>query len=40
MDRSDVIYHLAKILNCEARKDEPLSKHTTFKIGGSADTYV
>lgn len=40
MDRSDVIYHLANILNCEARKYEPLSKHTTFKIGGNADTYV
>ena len=40
MDRTDIIYNLAEILNCEARKDEPLSKHTTFKIGGSADTYV
>lgn len=40
MDRSDIIFNLAKILGCEARKDEPLSKHTTFKIGGKADTYV
>ena len=40
MDRTDIIYNLAEILNCEARKDEPLSKHTTFKIGGTADTYV
>ena len=40
MDRTDIIYNLAEILGCEARKDEPLSKHTTFKIGGNADTYV
>lgn len=40
MDRSDIIYNLAEILNCEAVKDEPLSRHTTFKIGGNADTYV
>ena len=35
MDRSDIIYDLAEILNCDARKDEPLSRHTTFKIGGT-----
>ena len=40
MDRSDIIYNLDEILGCEARKDEPLSRHTTFKIGGNADTYV
>lgn len=40
MDRSDVVYNLAEILGCEALKDEPLSKHTTFKIGGCVDTYV
>lgn len=40
MDRSDIIYNLAEILNCEAHKYEPLSRHTTFKIGGNADTYV
>ena len=40
MDRTDIIYNLARILNCEARKNEPLSRHTTFKIGGCADTYV
>ena len=40
MDRTDIIYNLAEILGCEARKDEPLSRHTTFKIGGNADTYV
>ena len=40
MDRTDIIYNLAEILGCDARKDEPLSRHTTFKIGGTADTYV
>lgn len=40
MDRSDIIYNLANILGCEARKNEPLSRHTTFKIGGNADTYI
>lgn len=40
MDRSDIIYNLAGILGCDARKDEPMSKHTTFKIGGNADTYI
>lgn len=40
MDRSDIIFNLAEILGCEARKYEPLNRHTTFKIGGCADTYV
>ena len=40
MDKTDIIFNLAEILGCEARKYEPLSKHTTFKIGGNADTYV
>ena len=40
MDNTDVIYNLAKILNCDARKNEPMSKHTTFKIGGNADAYI
>ena len=40
MDRTDIIYNLAEILGCEVRKYEPMSKHTTFKIGGAADTYV
>lgn len=40
MDKTDIIFNLAEILGCEARKYELLSKHTTFKIGGVADTYV
>ena len=40
MDRTDIIYNLARVLNCEAFKDEPMNRHTSFKIGGTADTYV
>lgn len=40
MDKTDIIFNFAEILGCEAHKYEPLSKHTTFKIGGVADTYV
>lgn len=40
MDRTDIIYNLARFLNCEAYKDEPMNRHTSFKIGGKADTYV
>ncbi len=35
-----IIYNLAKVLECDARKNEPMSRHTTFKIGGNASTYV
>lgn len=40
MGNTDTIYNLAEILNCDARKDEPMSKHTTFKIGGNASAYI
>lgn len=40
MDKSEIIFNLAEILGCEARKDEPMNKHTTFKIGGNADAYI
>lgn len=40
MDKSDIIYNLANTLGCEVLKNEPMSKHTSFKIGGTADTYV
>ena len=40
MNRSDIIYDLAVLLGCEARKNEPLNRHTTFKIGGNADVYI
>lgn len=40
MNKSDIIFNLAEILGCDARKNEPMSKHTTFKIGGNADAYI
>lgn len=40
MNRSDIIYDLALMLGCEARKNEPMKLHTSFKIGGNADVYV
>ncbi len=40
MDRTEIIYNLAQILNCEVRREEPMNRHTSFKIGGNADTYV
>ncbi len=40
MNRSEIIYDLAGVLGCEALREEPLSRHTTFKIGGNADVYI
>lgn len=40
MEKTESIYNLAKILDCDARKNEPMSKHTTFKIGGNAQVYI
>lgn len=40
MNKSKTIFNLAEILGCEARKYEPMSKHTSFKIGGNADVYI
>lgn len=40
MNKSETIFNLAEILGCEARKYEPMSKHTSFKIGGNADAYI
>lgn len=40
MENTAIIYNLAKILGCDARKDEPMSRHTTFKIGGNAEAYI
>ena len=40
MDRTEIIYSLAQVLNCDARRDEPMSRHTSFKIGGTADVYI
>ncbi len=40
MDKTEIIFNLAEILGCDARKDEPMNKHTTLKIGGNADAYI
>ena len=40
MEKTVKIYDLAKILECDARKNELMSKHTTFKIGGAASAYI
>ncbi|MCQ2514091.1 MAG: UDP-N-acetylmuramate dehydrogenase [Ruminococcus sp.] len=41
MDNSAItIYNLAEILGCEAKLNEPMKKHTTFRIGGEAEAYI
>ncbi len=40
MDKSEIILDQARILGCDARENEPMSRHTTFKIGGKADAYI
>lgn len=40
MSRTEIIYNLAEIAGWEAFKDEPMSRHTSFKIGGNADAYI
>ena len=36
----DELCRLAKQLGCEVRYDEPLSQHTTFKVGGNCRAYI
>lgn len=40
MDSTRKIYDFAKSLDCDARQNEPMSRHTSFKIGGAADAYI
>ena len=40
MDRTEIIYNIAQIAGIEAYRSEPMSRHTSFKIGGAADTYI
>lgn len=40
MDSSHIIYNYAKSLDCDARQSEPMSRHTSFKIGGPVDAYI
>lgn len=34
------LYSFAKTLGCDVRADEPMNRHTTFKIGGKAKIYI
>lgn len=40
MNKYENIYNLAKILGCNAKYNEPMAVHTTFKIGGGASLFV
>lgn len=40
MDKNSSIFELASTLGCDVKQDEPMCKHTTFKIGGMADVYI
>lgn len=40
MDSSQIIYNFAQSLDCDVRRLEPMSRHTSFKIGGPCDTYI
>jgi UDP-N-acetylmuramate dehydrogenase len=40
MENTATIYNLAKILGCDAHRNEPMKKHTTFRIGGEVSAYI
>lgn len=40
MGQLEKLEQLAISLHCEVRNQEPMRKHTTFKIGGSADLFI
>lgn len=40
MDKICRLGNFAQTLGCEVRYDEPMSRHTTFKIGGGADLFI
>lgn len=40
MSKAEIIYNMAELSGCEAYKDEPMSRHTSFKIGGNAEAYI
>lgn len=40
MNHLDELESFALSLGCEVRKNEPMSRHTTFQIGGPADLFV
>ena len=40
MSKAEIIYNMAELSGCEAYKNEPMSRHTSFKIGGNAEAYI
>lgn len=40
MTKNEIYYDLQKITKCTVLKDEPMSCHTSFKIGGFADFFI
>lgn len=40
MSNIDKIYNLATSLGCDTKLNEPMKKHTSFKIGGNAAVYI
>ena len=36
MDKFDIIFDKASSLGCKIKRDVPMNKYTTFKIGGNA----
>lgn len=40
MDKFDLIFDKAKSLDCSIKRDVPMNKYTTFKIGGNAKLFA
>ncbi len=40
MEKIETLKRVAEIAGCLVLKDEPMSRHTTFQIGGPADLYI
>lgn len=40
MSKAEIICNMAEIAGCEVCKNEPMSRHTSFKIGGPAEAYI
>ena len=40
MSQLEKLEQLAISLHCDVRNQEPMRKHTTFKIGGPADLFI
>ena len=40
MNQIDQFAQIAENVGCEVCRDEPMSRHTTFKIGGPVDLFI